>query len=127
MTTAAPLITRGMGAESRMVTQGYGGIVAAVVAAVAEVTKAAVIRGKSAVEQIPEILYIVKASLLEINNKELLYPLTGVSRKIVDNTEEEPKISAQLKTEDVKSALREILIKAVPVVRAKFLDGKKRE
>ena len=127
MSSPAPLITRGMGESSRMVTQGYGDIIDVAVAAVAEVVRGAVIRGKSAAKYIPEILYIVKAALVEVNSNELTYPITGVNRKIVKADEPEPTITADLKTEDVKSALREILIKAVPGVRTRIIDGKKRE
>ena len=124
----ANLVTRGMGNSSKMVTQGYGGsFVAAVAAAAAEVVQRAVIRGKEAAKYIPEILYIVKAALIEVNDEELTYPVTGVNRKIVKIDEPEPTIAAELKTEDVKRALREILIKAVPGVRTRILDGKKRE
>ena len=125
--SAAPLITRGMGSSSKMVSQGFGGIVEQVAAAVAEVVRGAVIKGKSAAKYIPEILYIVRAALIEVNNVELTYPITGVNRKIVELDESEPNITAELKTEDVKSALREILIKAVPGVRTRIIDGKKRE
>tara|TARA_Y100000592_G_C5399356_1_gene282295 strand:+ start:572 stop:955 length:384 start_codon:yes stop_codon:yes gene_type:complete len=127
MSLAAPLITRGMGAESRMVTQGYGGIVQQVAAAVTAVAKQAVIRGKGALEQIPEILYIVKASLIAINGEELVRPLSGTRRKIIDSSEQEPTINAQLKSEEVKRALKEILIRVKPLVSSRILDGKKRE
>lgn len=123
----ANLVTRGMGTSSRMVTQGYGGTFVAAVAAVAEIVKKAVIRSRDATKHIPEILYIVKATLIDVNSKELDNPIAGTKRKIVDPSEKEVTISAELKTEDVKRALREILIKAVPSVRARFIDGKKRE
>ena len=116
-----------MGAESRMVTQGYGGIVQQVAAAVTAVAKQAVIRGKGALEQIPEILYIVKASLIAINGEELVRPLSGTRRKIIDSSEQEPTINAQLKSEEVKRALKEILIRVKPLVSSRILDGKKRE
>lgn len=124
----ANLVTRGMGDSSKMVTQGYGGsFVATAAAAVAEVVQRAVIKGKSAAKYIPEILYIVKAALVEVNDKELTYPITGVNRKIVKVDDPEPTIEAELKTEAVKSALKEILIKAAPGVRTRILDGKKNE
>lgn len=125
--SAAPLVTRGMGSSSKMVSQGFGGIVEQVAAAVAEVVRGAVIRGKSAAKYIPEILYIVRAALIEVNDVELTYPITGANRKIVELDEPEPSITAELKTEDVKSTLKEILIKAVPGVRTRIIDGKKRE
>jgi hypothetical protein len=124
---ASPLVTRGMGTNSAIVTQGYGGIVSVAAAAVAEVVRQAVIKGKSAAKYIPEILYIVKAALVEVNDKELTYPITGINRKIVKVDDPEPTITAELKTEDVKSALREILIKVAPSVRTRILDGKKNE
>lgn len=116
-----------MGAESRMVTQGYGGIVAQVVAAVTQVAQKAVIRGKGALEKIPEILYVVRASLISINGEELVRPLTGTRRKIVNPNEADPNINAQLKDEEVKRALKEILIRVKPLVNSRILDGKKRE
>ena len=127
MSSPAPLITRGMGAESRMVTQGFGGIVSQVIEAVTAVAQKAVIRGKGALEKIPEILYVVKATLVEINGEELVRPLTGTRRKIVIEDEKEPNINAQLKTEEVKRALKEILIRVKPLVSSRILDGKKRE
>lgn len=124
----ANLVTRGMGNSSKMITQGYGGtFVATAAAAVAEVVQRAVIKGKTAAKYIPEILYIVKAALVEVNDKELTYPITGVNRKIVKVDDPEPTIEAELKTEAVKSALKEILIKAAPGVRTRILDGKKNE
>jgi hypothetical protein len=117
-----------MGNSSKMITQGYGGtFVATAAAAVAEVVQRAVIKGKTAAKYIPEILYIVKAALVEVNDKELTYPITGVNRKIVKVDDPEPTIEAELKTEAVKSALKEILIKAAPGVRTRILDGKKNE
>ena len=127
MPSAAPLITRGMGAESRMVSQGFGGIVKQIADAVTAVAKRAVIRGKGALEKIPEILYVVKASLIEINGEELMNPLSGTRRKIVSANEQEPTIDAHLKPEEVKRALKEILIKVKPLVSSRILDGKKRE
>lgn len=116
-----------MGAESRMVTQGFGGIVSQVIEAVTAVAQKAVIRGKGALEKIPEILYVVKATLVEINGEELVRPLTGTRRKIVVEDEKEPNINAQLKSEEVKRALKEILIRVKPLVSSRILDGKKRE
>ena len=108
------VVTRGFGTDGSIVTRGFG---SSIIEAVTEAVDTAVLRGKRAVEQVDRYreyveTYIIKATLLEVNKKELTYP---ISKKITrffghyDNI----VVSAIIKwTKKVNLTTSNILIKA---------------
>ena len=108
------VVTRGFGTSGSIVTRGFG---SSIVEAVTEAIDTAVLRGKRAVEQVDRYreyveTYIIKATLIEVNKKELTYP---ISKKITRFFEHEGNIivSAIIKwSKTVNLATSNILIKA---------------
>lgn len=108
------IVTRGMGpsrgsaGRAGLVTQGYGGIIGAIVGAVS-----AVIRGGSrALRRLPEIIYLVRARLVGINDREPVRPLTGTDHSIVDPNEPRVRVNADLEATAINTSQQEILIAA---------------
>lgn len=100
-----------MGSNPTLVTRGLAESIAVVVAAA--VVAAARKVGRSGREFIPEIVYAVRAALLEVNRVELSSPITGVDRRTVKpNEEAEISGQAEIVSSNVSRKLQEILIRA---------------
>jgi hypothetical protein len=103
-----------MGNNPTLVTRGLAETIAVVV--VAAVVAAARKVGRSGREFIPEIVYAVRAALLEVNKVELTKPIPGVSRRTVKpNEEHEISAQAEIVSSTVSRKLQEILIRAKAV------------
>ena len=86
MSLVAPIVTRGFGEGvhgGAIVTRGYGG------GLIVQVLDFLRLAGRRAKEFVPEILYVVKASLEEVNKDILVYPITNTLRKVVTPSKEE--------------------------------------
>ena len=86
MSLVAPIVTRGFGEGvhgGAIVTRGYGG------GLFVQVLDFLRLAGRRAKEFVPEILYVVKASLEEVNKDVLVYPITNTLRKVVTPSKEE--------------------------------------
>ena len=86
MSLVAPIVTRGFGEGvhgGAIVTRGYGG------GLFVQVLDFLRLAGRRAKEFVPEILYVVKASLEEVNKDILVYPITNTLRKVVTPSKEE--------------------------------------
>lgn len=75
----SPIVTKGFGNNQRIVTMGYGGVLAAV----AEVIRGAVQHGKRRKEELIEDYekFKITAKLVEINGKELIKPIINTITK----------------------------------------------
>ena len=86
MSLVAPIVTRGFGEGvhgGAIVTRGYGG------GLFVQVLDFLRLAGRRAKEFVPEILYVVKASLEEVNKDILVYPIANTLRKVVTPSKEE--------------------------------------
>mgnify|MGYP001173418226 FL=1 len=86
MSLVAPIVTRGFGEGvhgGAIVTRGYGG------GLFVQVLDFLRLAGRRAKEFVPEILYVVKASLEEVNKDILVYPITKTLRKAITPSKEE--------------------------------------
>ena len=86
MSLVAPIVTRGFGEGvhgGAIVTRGCGG------GLFVQVLDFLRLAGRRAKEFVPEILYVVKASLEEVNKDILVYPITNTLRKVVTPSKEE--------------------------------------
>lgn len=108
------IVTRGMGpsrgsaGRAGLVTQGYGGIIGAIVGAVS-----AVIRGGTrALRRLPELIYLVRARLVDVNDREPPRPLTGADHALVDPNEPTVRVNADLEATAINSSRQGILIAA---------------
>ena len=100
----APLITRGMGANPRLLTRGMGGAVTTTIAVIRST-----IKGSRRVYQDIYDQYKITACLLEVNGKELVKPIVNTIEKFYDNKE----IDVQAKPLNLifkKNKLIEVLI-----------------
>ena len=104
-----------MGSNPTLVTRGLAEtVVVVVVAAVAEAVRKV---GRSGREFIPEIVYAVRAALLEVNKSELSKPISGVDRRVVRPYEEKGVSGeAEILSASVSRKLQEILIRAKAIV-----------
>ena len=75
----SPIVTKGFGNDQRIVTMGYGGVLAAV----AEVIRGAVQHGRRRKKEIVEEYekFKITAKLVEINGKELIKPIINTITK----------------------------------------------
>jgi len=75
----SPIVTKGFGNNQRIVTMGYGGVLAAV----AEVIRGAVQHGRRRKEELIEDYenFKITAKLVEINGKELIKPIINTITK----------------------------------------------
>jgi hypothetical protein len=78
----SPLITRGLGTNSAIVTQGFG-IVTAITAVIRSVGKVS----RKITEKIVDV-YAVTVMLVAINGNELIYPISSKSRGSIDREKE---------------------------------------
>ena len=86
MSLVAPIVTRGFGEGvhgGAILTRGYGG------GLFVQVLDFLRLAGRRAKEFVPEILYVVKASLEEVNKDILVYPITKTLRKVITPSKEE--------------------------------------
>lgn len=75
----SPIVTKGFGNDQRIVTMGYGGVLAAV----AEVIRGAVQHGRRRKKEIVKEYekFKITAKLVEINGKELIKPIINTITK----------------------------------------------
>ena len=116
----SPIITRGFGSSQRIVTQGYGPQVFTLI-------KTFLNKGSSAIKRLPDVLFVVKACLIEVNDIEVLADICGIDRRSVDMNQADPAIRATLVTErenifNTKEP-EEISISVEPHVRVRKKDG----
>ena len=103
------IVTRGMGSSGRLITRGYGHGIAAVVE---EVFKAVKGSAKEAKEQIERTLVIVRAALVEVNDKEIA-AVKGTARGIIEPTN--LAVTAKVIFSSVYKGLKEIFIRALSI------------
>lgn len=118
----SPIITRGFGTSQRVVAQGYGGPFVLV-----DLVQRGLRKGSAALRKLPDVLFIVKACLLEVNDIEVLADICGIDRRTVNMNQSDPAIRATLVTErenifNTKDP-EEISISVEPHVRVRKKDG----
>ncbi len=110
MSLVAPIVSRGFGEGvhgGAILTRGYGG------GLFVQVLEFLRLAGRRAKEFIPEILYVVKASLEEVNKDIMVYPITNTLRRlIIPSKEDEIKGKATLESIQGKRARNKIFITA---------------
>ena len=111
----APFVTRGLGKNPRMITSGFGRFLAKVI----KVVQTAAIRGSSALKRLPELYYVVKARLVEINSIEVVQNIFGIDKKVIDPNIQEPQIEADFKSNVAIKPQNDILITAKTTVRSR--------
>jgi hypothetical protein len=118
--TPSPLITRGMGSNPALVTQGFK-VITALVIKVAE--RVAIIGGRSA-KELKRIYdtYTVRAGLATVNGIEKLYPVTKSIRGLVDRSVLFRVNASNPEIQNIRKPNYEILIEV-----AKVSDGTKNE
>lgn len=119
MPTPVPLVTRGFGPVSRVVTTGYGPFIKKIIEAV----KVYGSKGVDAIRRLPNILYTVRAYFTGVNDTELLPEIMGDARKVVDPNVDEPRISADLSHNQASKSTKEIFISASRSVRTLRKNG----
>lgn len=110
-----PLVSRGFGPVSRVVTTGYGPFIRRVLDAI----KVYGGKGAAAIRRLPEILWTVYARLAAVNDRELLSGVEGVDRRVVDPNLAEPQVEADLESAGINRRPSGIVIVAERVQRAK--------
>ena len=99
-----------MGDNTRLITRGYGfGIAAAVVEDVVKAVKGS---AKEAKEQVEKTLVVIRAALVEVNDKEVDL-VKGSAKGIFDPTN--LTVSAKFVFSGVYKGLKEIFIRALSV------------
>lgn len=121
--SVSPIVTQGFGPDidgGFIVTMGYGSFIDAAKEAVSDIVRTV---GKAAKKVIPDVLYSVRASLIEVNGDELVYPIVGSVSRLADSSE--PGIVGTITF--VSSSLRQvsesILIDAKPLLVRYFRPG----
>ena len=109
--TPSPLITRGMGSNPALVTQGFK-VITALVIKVAE---------RVAIKRIYDT-YTVRAGLATVNGIEKLYPVTKSIRGLVDRSVLFRVNASNPEIQNIRKPNYEILIEV-----AKVSDGTKNE
>lgn len=115
MPTPVPLVTRGFGPVSRVVTTGYGPFIRKVLEAI----KVYGGKGADAIRRLPEILWTVYARLASVNSRELLSGVEGVDRVVVDPNLPDPQIQADLESSGINRRPSDIVIVAERIQRGK--------
>lgn len=110
-----PLVARGFGPVSRVVTTGYGPFIRRVLEAI----KVYGGKGADAIRRLPEILWTVYARLALVNNRELVSGAEGVDRIVVDPNLAEPRVEADLESSGINRRPSGIVIVAERVQRDK--------
>lgn len=110
-----PLVTRGFGPVSRVVTTGYGPFIRRVLEAVKVYGGTAI----KVAQRLPEILWSVYARLASVNNRELLSGAEGTDRMVVDPNLADPRIAADLESAGINRRPSGIVIVAERVQHGK--------
>jgi len=100
----SPIITRGMGANPQLITQGFSGAVTTTIAVVRRAIRA----GRRTYQDVYDH-YKITACLLEVNGKELIKPIINTIERFYDNKQ----IEVQVKPINVKfkkAKLFEVLV-----------------
>ena len=113
--TPVPLVTRGFGPVSRVVTAGYGPFIRRVLEAVKVYGGTAI----KVAQRLPEILWSVYARLASVNNRELLSGAEGTDRMVVDPNLADPRIAADLESAGINRRPSGIVIVAERVQHGK--------
>ena len=125
MAITSPIVTRGFGPNidgGMIVTMGFGGFIAAVKEVAEDIIRAA---GKAARRIIPDVLYSIKASLIEVNGEELSYPIVGSVSKLARVDESPLKGVITFVSSSVRQVSKPILIEARPLFIKYFRPGTK--
>ncbi len=110
------LITRGLGAEQRLIGQGFAGAVSAAVAAVTEEARRRRRRGRRAIEDFEE--YFIKATLTRVNGKNFAHTKPAEAKKFQAINEGDVSVSASgVKVNYFNSAANRIVITARKILK----------
>ena len=103
------IVTRGMGANSRLITRGYG---FGIEALVKDVVKAVKGSAREAREQVERTLVVIRAALIEVNDKEI-DTVKGSVKGIIEPVKS--VVTAKVIFSGVYKSLKEIFIRALSV------------
>ena len=103
------IVTRGMGSNSRLITRGYGFGIAALVEDVVKSVKGS---AKEAKEQVERTLVVIRATLAEVNDKEI-DAVKGTAKGVIEPTN--LTVTAKVIFSGVYKGLKEIFIRALSV------------
>ena len=117
--TPVPLVARGFGPVSRVVTTGYGPFIRRVLEAVKVYGGTAI----KVVQRLPQILWSVYARLASVNERELLSGVEGTDRIVVDPNLSDPRIIADLESAGINRRPSGIVIVAERVQHGKKEGG----
>ena len=103
------IVTRGMGSNSRLITRGYGLGIAALVKDVVKAVKGS---AREAKEQVEKTLVVIRAALVEVNDKEI-NAVKGAVKGIIEPAKS--VVKAKVIFSGVYKSLKEIFIRALSV------------
>lgn len=110
------LVTRGLGAEQRLIGQGFAGAVSAAVAAVTEEARRRRRRGRSAIDDFEE--YFIQATLIRVNGKSIDSSAPKVAKKFQVINESDVTVKASgVKVNYFNSAANRIVITARKILK----------
>ena len=110
------LVTRGFGAEQRLIGQGFAGAVSAAVAAVTEEARRRRRRGRSAIDDFEE--YFIRATLTRVNGKSFTHAKSTEAKKFQAINEGDVSVSASgVKVNYFNSAANRIVITARKILK----------
>jgi len=117
----SPIVTRGFTKTrsgvpgNRIIAQGYGGVVKKIIRAVIRGGS----KGLKTLERLPEILYVICARLMRVNDQEILEDVSGAVKRLVDPNIDDPKLSARIDDSKIINRQKDILITASKVSSVK--------